>query len=178
MGSYYTGAGDLGTTTLFGMSDRLPKTSAVFEALGAVDELNCWLGFCRVNAVLDELPEIAVFHGMILRIQEHLFIAQAQLGGADQVLSPEALAEIEGMIEIMARPLSPVTGFTIPGESVMSAVLDVARTQARRAERRVLAAGSASEAAAYLNRLSSLLFVMARRANDIMARPKTSPSYL
>lgn len=178
MKSYYSGRGDQGTTTLFGRSERQPKTDPIFEALGCVDELNCWLGFCRVYVAVDEAPQISSgFQGILRRLQEHLFIIQAQLGGAEQALGGEELAEVENMIKPLAEALPPVSGFTIPGESAISAVLDIARAQARRAERAITAVQPAPEIAAYINRLSSLLFVMARQANSVIGKQENRPSY-
>lgn len=174
----YTGKGDGGTTKLFGCSqERIAKSSAVPEALGALDELNAFVGFVKMHSGAPE----RITKGL-RDVQEALFIVQAEVAGADKHTeegSAEALGEAVNEIE---KEIPPVAGFSIAGGTELSAKLDVARTIARRAERRVTAAAAAGCAVsdptkAYLNRLSSLLFAYARLANHLAGIPEENPKY-
>ena len=174
----YTGKGDGGTTTTFGRDQkRISKSSEIPEALGALDELNAFLGFVRMRAegemrIAKELREI----------QELLFIAQAEIGGAQKTIAPVAIEKMNAIINGIEKEIPPLKGFSIAGGTELSALLDVARTIARRAERRVVAASEAGRAVseptrAYLNRLSSLLFALARLANHLADVPEENPRY-
>lgn len=175
---YYTGKGDGGTTTLFGCSDRVSKQDPVFAALGSVDELNCWIGLCSVHAKKISKKEISEdVYSKLIRLQELLFILQAQLGGSDKKITTEMVTEIESWIAELGPILIPRKSFTIPGGSELSASLDVGRSMARRVERAVLAIEITAEMKAFLNRLSSILFVLARRVNDVLEIEERGPSY-
>lgn len=177
----FTGKGDGGTTKLFdsaaGAAGRIPKSSEVPEALGALDELNAFLGFVKMHPGAPE----QVTKGL-REAQEVLFVLQAEVAGADKRVpagAAEALAEVVNGIE---AEIPPVTSFSIAGGTELSAKLDVARTIARRAERRVTAAVIAGRpvsdgAKAFLNRLSSLLFAFARLANHLANVPEEHPRY-
>jgi len=157
----YTRKGDKGDTSAFGCNQRFSKNSALAEALGNVDEINSLLGICKVKSlgfefqVLDfKLDEI------IEQIQQDLFIIQ----------------ELE-------KQLSPVKSFFISGGAELSALFDYSRAVSRRAERRVVAYSDsekgklAPEILAYLNRLSSLLYALARAANLKSGQKEKFPSY-
>jgi cob(I)alamin adenosyltransferase len=146
------------------------------EALGAVDELVASLGVARAEVGDADLKV------RLTRIQSELYLLMSELAssGARSArsgavgLPADAVAELEGAIDALDASLPPLKDFVMPGESRASALLHVARTVCRRAERRVVAAergsGAASEAVTYLNRLSDLLFVMARAADHDAGR--------
>jgi cob(I)alamin adenosyltransferase len=175
----YTGKGDSGTTTAFGCNQqRISKSSALPEALGALDEANAFIGYAKARAV-GEKRIVSALAGA----QENLFIAQAEAAGADKHVRAESLAKIEALIGAIEKEIPPVTGFSVAGGTELSALLDVARTLARRAERRVIAAVEAGactlapDTRAYLNRLSSLLFALARLANHLAGVAEAHPRY-
>ena len=123
---YYTGKGDGGTTTLFGCSDRISKQDPVFAALGTVDEFNCWLGLCSIHAKKNSKVEINTgVYTILIRLQEQLFILQAQLGGSDKKVTTQMKDEVEAWIAELGSLLIPRKNFTIPGGSELSAMLDV-----------------------------------------------------
>ncbi len=175
----YTGKGDAGTTTAFGCDQqRISKSSELPEALGALDELNAYLGFVKVRAVGEARIATA-----IRAVQETLFIIQAELAGAEKTVDTSEVQRVEALVNEIEKEIPPLKGFSIAGGTELSAILDVARTIARRAERRVIAAAEAgacsasAETKAYLNRLSSLLFALARLANHRAGIAEESPRY-
>jgi cob(I)alamin adenosyltransferase len=156
-----TRTGDAGTTGL-GDGSRVAKDSARIEAIGAVDELNSTVGLLRAAP---SLPE-AISH-CLLRVQHDLF----DLGGELAVPGYEVLAQthidtLEGYVEQFNAALPPLKEFVLPGGSEAAARCHLARATARRAERRcwsLLKTESIRDMApVYLNRLSDLLFIMAR----------------
>ncbi len=175
----YTGKGDGGTTTAFGCNQqRISKSSELPEALGALDELNAFLGFVKMRA--KDSPRFA---GAIREIQESLFIIQAETAGADKRLKEELAQEIGNRVNDIEKEIPPIKGFSIAGGTELSALLDVARTLARRAERRLIAVkemnlrGLSPGTMAYMNRLSSLLFALARLANHQAGVAEENPKY-
>lgn len=167
----YTGGGDRGETGLFG-GGRVSKDDLRVEAYGAVDELNASLGLARATGLPGEIG------ALVARIQEELFVLGADLATppdatvrADRVvrLKAGAAKALEPVIDRLDAALPPLRTFILPGGSPAGAALHLARTVCRRAERRVVtlarASGVSPEAIVYLNRLSDLLFVMARSAN-------------
>ena len=172
----YTGRGDKGDTSLFGSKERLLKDSAIIEALGTVDELNAAVGLCRAMAKEEQFSHAAALRA----VQEDLFVVQAELAGAPKQMSDERLKRLEKEISEIESLLPPITTFFIPGETVLGAQLDVARTVARRAERRMVAAELSGDHAAllpYINRLSSLLYALARLASHERGASESAPSY-
>ena len=178
----YTGMGDDGKTKLFGCDQqRISKSSEIPEALGALDELNALLGVAKMRASDERIA------GALREAQEALFIIQAQTAGADKRLATDARALLETEIARIEAEIPPVSGFSIAGGTELSALLDYARAVARRAERRVVAARDildksdlskvSDETLAYLNRLSSLLFALARLANHHAGVAEESPRY-
>ena len=175
----YTRKGDKGTTTAFGCDQqRISKSSELPEALGALDELNAFLGLVKMRAGAEE--HIA----QVLReVQETLFIIQAHTAGADKRVDGGEVQGIESLINGIEKEIPPLKGFSIAGGTELSALLDVARTLARRAERRLIAAeevgtcGLSPETKAYMNRLSSLLFALARLANHRKGVAEENPRY-
>lgn len=167
----YTRTGDDGTTGLFG-GGRVKKASARVEAYGTVDELNATLGVARATG-LDPQTE-----GVLARVQVDLFTVGAELACvpgreaklAMALISAEDAVRLEHAIDAAGEILPPLTSFVLPGGSPQAAALHFSRTVCRRAERDVLALDDAparQDVVIYLNRLSDLLFVMARRANAV-----------
>jgi cob(I)alamin adenosyltransferase len=151
--SIYTGGGDTGETSL-GDGSRVSKQDPRIAALGEVDELNSFVGW--TGAGLD-------------RIQNELFDLGADLSvpGGDRLrIEQPYIDRLEAEIDEANAQLEPLKSFVLPGGTETAARLYVARAVCRRAERAVLAVDGANPfAAVYLNRLSDLLFVLARLAN-------------
>jgi len=175
----YTGKGDRGTTTAFGCNQqRISKSSELPEALGSLDELNAYLGFAKMRSTAE--PRIA---NALRDVQETLFIIQAEVAGADKKVGENAVKDIEDIVNAIEKEIPPVKGFSIAGGTELSALLDVARTLARRAERRVIAVQEmhlrelSPATMAYMNRLSSLLFALARLANHQAGVAEENPKY-
>ena len=157
----YTRTGDDGTT---GLADgaRVAKTDVRVEAFGAVDETNSALG------VLLAEPMPADIRASLARIQHELFEIGAELALPGYVkIAPEHVARLEQELDGFNAALPPLKEFVLPGGNRAAAACHVARTVCRRAERRAWAAAADhalnAELLRYLNRLSDLLFVIARR---------------
>lgn len=173
----YTKTGDAGETALFD-GTRVPKSDARVDAYGEVDELNALLGVARSHLRDAALGE------MIARIQRDLFALGARLADpaqriADRVakaaLGPEDVTRLEGWIDELETGLPALRRFILAGGTPAGATLHLARTVCRRAERRIVALGQAAVAPAilaYMNRLSDLLFVMARTVNARAGAPE------
>jgi cob(I)alamin adenosyltransferase len=168
----YTKTGDDGQTALFG-GGRVEKDHPRVEAYGDVDELNACLGMARSVEMMPRVDEVLV------PIQRDLFSIGALLATPDREkmreqlvkarIDDERIAELERAIDDCERELDPLRSFILPGGTPKSSALHVARTVCRRAERRVVAlqhdAGLPELVVIYLNRLSDLLFMLARVAN-------------
>lgn len=165
----YTKTGDSGQTSLFG-GQRISKGHQRIEAYGIVDKLNAQLGVVRVHL------EDADLDDLVHRIQSELFTLGADLATPNPVqsphlqrVSPPFIARLEGEIDGFEAELPRLQSFILPGGSVASAYLHVARTTCREAERatvRLAEADPVNELAViYLNRLSDWLFVLARLVN-------------
>jgi cob(I)alamin adenosyltransferase len=165
----YTKTGDDGTTGLFGGA-RVKKASRRVDAYGTVDELNAAIGVARAIKLEDLSEEI------LGRVQVDLFTLGAELasvpGKEDKLgmtlLGPTDIARLEQAIDRAEAELPPLKAFVLPGGSQEAAALHHARTVCRRAERALLMIDDATprpDLVVYLNRLSDLLFVLARRAN-------------
>lgn len=177
--SLFTGKGDGGTTKVFGCDQqRISKSSELPEALGALDELNAFLGFVKMRAAGESRLKEAVRD-----VQETLFIIQAEVAGADKHVPENAVQNVEKMVNAIEKEIPPLKGFSIAGGTELSALLDVTRTLARRAERRLVAVEDAHvrevppATKAYMNRLSSLLFALARLANHLAGVAEENPKY-
>jgi cob(I)alamin adenosyltransferase len=168
----YTGGGDTGETSL-GDGSRLPKSSLRVHAIGEVDEANATLGLVRIEAEESQKGLVA----MLARIQNDLFDLGADLarpGGEpdDGNLRIQAVqvARLEGEIDELNERLEPLTSFVLAGGTELAGRLHISRTVIRRAERAVVALAALepvnAQALTYLNRLSDLMFVMGRAAND------------
>ncbi len=171
----YTKTGDDGTTGLFG-GGRVKKASLRVEAYGTVDETNAAIGVARAAGLAPAID------GVLARVQEDLFTLGAELAcvpGKEAKLPATPLGEpdiarLEAAIDEADGVCPPLASFVLPGGSPQAAALHVARTVSRRAERAVLALDDAParrELVVYLNRLSDLLFALARRANVIAGVP-------
>ncbi len=175
----YTRKGDNGASGLFGTKKRLPKNSLVYDALGTLDELNSLLGICRLFAA-GTTGEIS-FQKEIRDAQEALFIIQAELAGSDKQIDKVRVGALENVIDHIETIIGNPHAFVIPGATAISAFLDYARTVTRRAERSVIALATkqkvSRESLAYLNRLSSLLYTLARYAAAKEEIKEASPSY-
>ena len=164
----YTKTGDRGDTALFG-GDIASKADLRIEAYGTVDELNSFLGFVLTQEISKESREVLV------AVQHDLFVIGADLATPDPekariaVCSDSSVGKMEIAIDRMEQNLPPLKQFILPGGGTTGASLHLARTVCRRAERRVVALAKESIIHAinitYLNRLSDLLFVMARYEN-------------
>lgn len=166
----YTRTGDDGTTGLLGPG-RVPKDGPRIEAYGTVDELNAALGVVRA-ARLDPAMD-----SLVAQIQDDLFVVGAALADPDpagrfhNALRAERIAALEQSIDDLEAELEPLACFILPGGSEAAAHLHLARTICRRAERRITSLmheteeSVAAEILVYVNRLSDLLFVLARAAN-------------
>ena len=136
----YTGKGDGGTTKTFDAAPgvRISKASELPEALGALDELNAFLGFAKMRVCA--LGDFTVPVGskkrpasVILRsVQETLFIAQAEVAGAEKKVGKGKVTDVEKVIAAIEGQIAPVTAFSIAGGTELSAMLDFARTISRR----------------------------------------------
>ncbi|HEY2051137.1 MAG TPA: cob(I)yrinic acid a,c-diamide adenosyltransferase [Caulobacteraceae bacterium] len=170
----YTRTGDGGRTRLV-TGETVSKASPRVTAYGETDELNAVLGLVRLE--LSSAPDL---DAMLGRIQNDLFDLGADLatpegppGRVDLRVAPAQVARLEAEIDALNADLEPLKSFILPGGSRASALFHLARTVCRRAERSASAfveteggAGVHAEAVRYLNRLSDLLFVAARWAND------------
>lgn len=166
----YTKTGDAGETSLFD-GTRVPKTDPRVVAYGEVDELQAYVGFAAAAGLDRELAEIAI------AVQRDLFALGARLADPAHRIAPRvtkivindaSVARLEGWIDRLEATLPPLRHFVLSGGALPGAALHVARTVCRRAERATLSLGpDAVEPVLriYLNRLSDLLFVMARAAN-------------
>ncbi|MFN5469648.1 MAG: cob(I)yrinic acid a,c-diamide adenosyltransferase [Pirellulaceae bacterium] len=166
----YTKTGDAGTTGLFG-GPRVDKDHPRICSYGEIDELNALLGMVRSVGCPESIDE------KLLQVQRELFAIGAELATPDpdahgMKWSGEApVALLEQWIDQLDEGLAPLRNFILPGGSVAAAHLHLARTTCRRAERNVVSLGrqpqvsDPSQIIIYLNRLSDLLFVMARWCN-------------
>jgi cob(I)alamin adenosyltransferase len=172
----YTKTGDEGKTSLFG-GERVEKNHIRLEAYGTIDELNSVLGvslvFCK-----DELTK-----NIIGEIQNSLFRVGSELATPPEVkskaivaISSDEIHNIEKVIDEIELKLKPLKNFILPGGSKSASFLHLARTVCRRAERKIieldLEESINPDIIVYINRLSDLLFVLARFANHISSTPE------
>ena len=157
----YTRTGDQGTTGL-GDGSRVPKDTLRVEAFGTVDELNSVIGMVLASGVDESVGQC------LLSVQHDLF----DLGGelcipGTSLLPAEAVQRLERTLDEFNAELKPLEEFILPGGGMAASHCHLARTVCRRAERRLVSLAAAEDVAAaairYLNRLSDLLFVIARR---------------
>jgi cob(I)alamin adenosyltransferase len=168
--SVYTRTGDEGETDLLG-DGRVPKDAARLEVCGPLDELGCWLGLARCEPLPGEVASL------LEQIQRRLFDVCTELVtvGANPVrtaaVGSSDVQSIEQAIDCYEAKLVSLDTFILPGGSRAAAVLHLARAVCRRAERRLVSLAHGKPEAvsanllAYVNRLSDLLFVLARTVN-------------
>ena len=167
----YTRKGDGGEASLFG-GDRVAKDSLRLEAYGTVDELNSFLGLAR--SLQDSIGQ--EIDNMLDEIQSDLLVLGADLAAPSSKeksrtprIESKDVERLERWIDKYEEELTPLKNFILPGGSQAASALHLARTVCRRAERRVVTLSHSEEvgesALAYINRLSDLLFVLARLAN-------------
>jgi cob(I)alamin adenosyltransferase len=173
----YTRTGDSGETGLFD-GTRVSKADPRVSAYGEVDELNAWMGLATAAGVDEALAS------MIGQIQRDLFALGARLADPSHRIAgrvekaqigPESVTRLEQWIDSLEAQLPPLRRFILAGGSPAGATLHVARTVCRRAERAVVGLGEQAvdaDVIIYLNRLSDLLFVMARAANHRAGAPE------
>jgi cob(I)alamin adenosyltransferase len=174
----YTGRGDEGTTDLRDMS-RVSKTSPRIEAYGTVDEANALVGTVRPTGY-DDIDD------RLESVQNHLHVVQADFANPDPddddpKVRAEHVERLERWIDEADEELEPLRSFVLPGGSEAGAALHHARAVVRRAERRAVEfAGNEpvnSAAVTYLNRLSDLLFTLARLVNAREGEREENPTY-
>jgi cob(I)alamin adenosyltransferase len=174
----YTKTGDKGQTSLVG-GKRVAKTHVRLEAYGCMDELNSHLGLClSAFAAEKPLPELKTIAERLRRLQHRIFNVGSLLACEDAALAAqlpslqeEDLKSMEAWIDEEDRCLAPLKNFILPGGSVPAAHLHVARTVARRAERRIAQLEDSSQhplILPFVNRLSDYLFILARRCNQLL----------
>lgn len=208
--AFYTKKGDSGLTGTYGCNQRISKSSATAEALGSLDEINSFLGLCKVQAAFigfklgdENLSDI------VHEMQKNLFIIQAEIAGSEKTIEEVKVKELEGIIDQIEKELPPIKSFLISGGSTdltkwqlggagLGAIFDIARTIARRAERRVTALSEeiaqpvllatneenikeqkqlSVHTKSYLNRLSSALYALARFSNHKVGIMEEAPDY-
>jgi cob(I)alamin adenosyltransferase len=174
----YTKTGDAGETSLFD-NTRVMKSNARVDAYGEVDETNACLGVARAAGVGHDIA------GVIEDVQKDLFAIGARLADPSAHIAPRVtkatvteaqVQRLEETIDRFESELPPLRRFILPGGSPAGAVLHLARTVCRRAERRVVGLGADQVepiVVTYLNRLSDLLFVMARVVNHRAGKGET-----
>jgi len=174
----YTKTGDSGETSLFD-NTRVSKADARVDAYGEVDEVNACLGAARAAGVDADMSVL------IEALQKDLFALGARLADpsariAERVtkaaITDADVQRLEQVIDRLEATLPPLRRFILPGGSAAGALLHLARTVCRRAERRVIGLGATAvdpTLIIYLNRLSDLLFVMARATNHRAGVPET-----
>lgn len=174
---FYTGKGDAGVSHIG--EKKISKDSPALEALGDLDELNSLLGVARSRIQDEELA------GKLKRVQEALFIIQARCAWImfpeheAKELAQTRIEELEKEIDAIEEAVHPERGFIVPGASPLAATLDYIRAVSRRAERKIDALHKTNELPpailAYMNRLSSYLYALARheafKANVQESRP-------
>lgn len=210
----FTGKGDNGTTKIYGCDQRISKSSIIAEALGSMDEINSFLGLAKVqSAYLGYEIDQEKISDIVHEIQKNLFIIQAELAGAEKSIEESKVKRVEEIINRIEGKLPPIKSFFISGGpselkkeelagAGLGSVFDIARTIARRAERRVTQVAEeemnrtlfekdfpsqtsesikprnvSSHTKSYLNRLSSILYALARYSNHLAGIKEEAPDY-
>ena len=164
----YTKTGDEGKTSLFDNS-RVWKSDQRIMSYGAVDELNSSLGIALSLELDSEIKDI------LIKLQNDLFIVGSDLANpnmSDKKIrtTPDMITFLEQKIDLLEPQLEPLTSFILPGGTLLASILHMSRTISRRAETHVIALlqneDINKDAAIYLNRLSDLMFIMARAINQ------------
>ena len=164
----YTKTGDEGKTSLFDNS-RVWKSDERIMSYGAIDELNSSIGIALSLELDHEIKDI------LIKIQNDLFIVGSDLANPDMSdkkirTTIEMIRFLEQKIDLLEPQLEPLTSFILPGGTLLASIIHLSRTISRRAETHVVALSQNEEinkdAAIYLNRLSDLMFVIARSINN------------
>jgi len=162
--SIYTRTGDTGSTSLYG-GKRVLKSEELVNAYGSIDELNSWVGLIVSELDIDHLKKL------FLEIQSDLFTIGGNLAGGESNLSvlETRVPQMEVEIDVMDKELPKLSNFILPGGCTEAAHVHIARNVCRRVERRVVSLSQKqkidSSIIKYLNRLSDLLFMVARYIN-------------
>lgn len=163
----YTKSGDKGTTSLIG-GNRIEKDSIRVEAYGTIDELNSYIGLCYHYLKNEDRDALR-------KIQTKLFDVGAELSSLNYkrlktILTSEDVEELEKLVDYYTSKVEKINEFIIPGTSLCSANLHIARTICRRAERRITTLSKQDEInpelLKYINRLSDFLYILARYSED------------
>lgn len=178
MSTYYTGKGDEGSTGVLA-NTRLPKSDSLIEAIGSIDELNSSIGIALFYTHDNELRR------ELKLIQNDLFVIGVSLASfgnlSDKKLRDDAIVRVESGIKRMDGKLPELKEFVIPGGSEASIHMHLARAIARRAERNIVTASQKHtidrQVLAYMNRLSSFLFVAGLYLNFIDKIEEEHPTY-
>jgi cob(I)alamin adenosyltransferase len=179
MAKIYTRVGDAGETALLG-GRRVRKDDVRIEAMGNVDELNGVIGVVRMELARGGVASPS-FDDLLAQIQHHLFDLGAELATPDpaayetNLLRDAHVAALERDIDRYDATLKPLQAFILPGGSPVAAQLHLARCVCRRTERQLVALAAIApvrgEVLRFVNRLSDLLFVLARVANQVSGMP-------
>ena len=167
----YTRRGDDGTTGLL-YGGRIGKDASAVDACGDVDEAQAAIGVARAHA-----ERASELDRLLIDVERDLWVLMAELATAPDhrprlvagktLVSPDMVARLEPVIDDVSARFRPPTEFVVAGQNVLSSHLDLARTVVRRAERRAVAAAPpGSQIVPYLNRLSDLLWTLARWQED------------
>lgn len=188
----YTRKGDGGTTKLFDSPSgvRISKDDIIFEALGTLDEVNSCIGFAKALTRTESLPytltvqdKTITLKDLLELLQNNLFSIQAELAGFTPVINQSHIEYEESVIAAVEEVIPEVKTFLIPGGDMVSAYLDVCRTVARRAERLIVKSSLqypdrvSEHLLQYLNRLSSVLYALARFVNHTQNMQEKPPTY-
>ncbi len=178
----YTGSGDRGTTALVGGS-RIEKDAPRIRAYGTYDELGAYLGLVEVELP----PELTEIHTVVRRLQNEIYVAQAELATPPEGQKPSHLIEarhvtrLEANIEQFQASHGRLHSFVLSGGTRPGALLQIARTIARRAEREVWVLHRTEplrpEFLSWANRLSGLLFALALAVNQALGVTEVAPDY-
>jgi len=169
----YTKTGDEGKTSLFDNS-RVWKSDERIMSYGAVDELNSSIGIALSLELDNEIKEI------LIKLQNDLFIVGSDLANPNMAnkkirTTEEMIIFLEQKIDLLEPQLKPLTSFILPGGTLLASILHLSRTISRRAETHVVALSKSEdinkEAVIYLNRLSDLMFILARIVNNRKKMP-------
>jgi len=164
----YTRSGDIGKSCLCGLSKKVSKSASRFDALGDIDELNSAIGVCRAQNQDKEINSI------LKKLQENIFRIGTSIATAKGVVKNEIcehdLYDLERTIDKLHNKLPELKRFILPGGCPLAAHLQFARAVCRRAERKIVALNEKEKLKpailSYVNRMSSLLFVLARWVNN------------
>ncbi len=153
----YTKTGDNGKSDTIS-DEEVSKDAAVFDVLGTIDELSCTLGVARSEAKGD-------IHNTLERVQTQLISVAAYVAGGEKIDFVSLTGEYESLIDKFSAEINLPDTIIISGKTLTGARIDVSRTVARRLERVVVSSHLYDESLMYFNRLSDLLFVLARLAD-------------